>query len=88
MSTPYTIRRAHADEWAAAGALTLAAYAPYATTMAPDAWAGLHNALQAALSGPQPHNHFVALQDGALVGSVLLFPAADGTVILAAAAGA
>lgn len=78
MQPTYTIRRARADEWAAAGELTLAAYAQYAEIMAPDAWAGLHNALKTALAGPQPANHFVAEQDGALLGSVLLFPASGG----------
>lgn len=78
MQPTYTIRRARADEWAAAGELTMAAYMQYAEIMAPEAWPGLHNALTTALAGLQPENHFVAEQDGALIGSVLLFPASGG----------
>lgn len=75
---PFSVRLARADERPAARALTLEAYEPYATLMAPSAWAGLHQALQSALAATTPHEHLVAEQGGQLVGSVLLFPASGG----------
>ena len=68
-----TIRDARAEERAAIAALTHAAYAEYATTMAPGAWRGLNAAVHAALASDDPAEWIVAEQDGALVGSVGLF---------------
>ncbi|NTU82370.1 MAG: GNAT family N-acetyltransferase [Chloroflexales bacterium] len=75
---PFTIRPALADERDAARALTLEAYAQYAETMAPNDWAGLHQALLGALATTGAATHLVAVRADGLVGSVLLFPAANG----------
>lgn len=75
---PVTIRLARPEERDAARALTLEAYAQYAETMAPNAWAGLHQALLGALATTGPVTHLIAVREDVLVGSVLLFPAADG----------
>jgi ribosomal protein S18 acetylase RimI-like enzyme len=70
------IRDARADERAAIGELTWAAYAEYATIMAPPAWEGLRAVLHATLEAWAPAERIVAEQDGALVGSVMLYPPA------------
>jgi ribosomal protein S18 acetylase RimI-like enzyme len=67
------IRAARADERAAIQDLTLAAYAEFATIMAPTAWSALRQALQTALSAEVAVERIVAEQDGALIGSVLLY---------------
>src|SRR4051812_26448129 len=67
------IRDARADERAAIRALTLAAYAEYATIMAPTAWAGLRQALLSGLAAEGAVERIVAEQEGALVGSVMLY---------------
>jgi predicted N-acetyltransferase YhbS len=74
-STPYTIRDARPEDRAAARTLTLTAYGRYAEIMAPEAWAGLEQAVRAALTAEGPFEQFVAEQAGAIVGSVFLFPA-------------
>jgi GNAT superfamily N-acetyltransferase len=77
------IRDARPDERDALAALTLRAYAQYATIMAPEAWAGLDAAVRAALVSDAAVERIVArrvdAQRGdALVGGVHLFaPAAD-----------
>jgi ribosomal protein S18 acetylase RimI-like enzyme len=70
----FHIRDAHDDERAAIGELTLAAYAEYATIMAPPAWAALQQVLHATLAMEEAVERIVAEQGGALVGSVLLYP--------------
>ena len=71
------VRDARADEHGAIAALTLGAYAEYARTMAPPAWAGLEAAVRAALASVAPAERIVAVGDGgALLGSVQLYPAA------------
>ncbi len=72
----YTIRDARDEERAAIRDLTLAAYAEYATIMAPAAWEALHDVLRAALDSGDAAERIVAEQGGALVGSVMLYPAA------------
>ena len=67
------IRDARADERAAIRELTLAAYAEFATIMAPTAWAALRQALLAGLEAEGAVERIVAEQDGVLVGSVLLY---------------
>ena len=67
------IRDARADERAAIQALTLAAYAEYVMVMAPTAWAGLRQALLAGLEAEGAVERIVAEQDGALMGSVMLY---------------
>jgi predicted N-acetyltransferase YhbS len=70
-SPTFQIRDARDDERAAIRALTWAAYAQYATIMAPGAWAGLEQALRHAIDANAIR--IVAEQDGKLVGSVMLF---------------
>lgn len=74
---PFHIRDARADERAAIQDLTLAAYAPYATIMAPRAWAGLEHAVRTALNTEETVERIVAEQDGQLIGSVMLYPPAS-----------
>ena len=69
----FTIRDARADERAAIQALTLAAYNEYATIMAPSAWAALRQALLVGLAADGSVERIVAEQDGALIGSVMLY---------------
>src|SRR5436190_2083471 len=66
------IRDARGDEREAIRALTLVAYAEYATVMTPTAWAGLYAAQLSALTADDAE-WIVAERDGALVGSVMLF---------------
>jgi len=70
------VRDARDDERGAVRALTLRAYAEYAALMAPSAWEGLERAVRAALLASGPAERIVAERGGALVGSVLLYPAA------------
>ena len=70
------IRDARADERAAIRDLTLAAYAEYATIMAPTAWAALWQAVLAGLDAEGAVDRIVAELDGALLGSVMLYPPA------------
>jgi predicted N-acetyltransferase YhbS len=67
------IRDARPDEHDAIAALTLAAYAEYASIMTPTAWAGLADALRSALAR-EGTERVVAEMGGAVVGSVMLFP--------------
>lgn len=70
------IRDAREDERDAVRELTLAAYAEYATAMTPSAWAGLEGAVRAALDSRDGAHRIVAEHSGALLGSVMLYPAA------------
>ena len=79
----FTIRDARAEDRASIRDLTLAAYAEYATIMTPTAWAGLRQAVLAALEAEGAEERIVAEQDGAppyigipLLGSVMLYPPA------------
>jgi predicted N-acetyltransferase YhbS len=72
----FTIRDARPDEYDAIAALTLRAYEEYAAIMAPPAWQGLSGAVRAALKTEAPHERIVADANGAIVGSVFLFPPA------------
>lgn len=69
-----TIRDALPNERDAIADLTLRAYGEYATIMDPLAWDGLESAIKAAVSSNDRIDRIVALDDGAIVGSVLLFP--------------
>lgn len=75
-SKPFRIRDAREDDRPAIQDLTWAAYEEYAAIMAPSAWAALKAAVMAALATEIPVERIVAEQDGALVGSVMLFPPA------------
>ena len=70
------VRDARPEERGAVRALTLRAYAEYATVMAPAAWAGLDAAVRAALDGDGGEQRIVAERGGELLGSVMLFPPA------------
>jgi len=70
------IRDARADERAAIRDLTLAAYEEYATIMASTAWAALQQAVLAGLDAEGAVERIVAERDGALLGSVMLYPPA------------
>jgi len=72
------IRDARGEEYAAIRTLTLAAYAEYATSMTPSAWAGLEHAVLLALDGESAAERIVAELDGTLIGSVMLCPPAVG----------
>lgn len=71
-----TIRDARPGEREAIRDLTLSAYAQFAETMEPAAWAGLEGALHAALATTDEVERIVAERDGVLVGSVMLWPPA------------
>lgn len=68
------IREARAEDGAAAQAVTLAAYQQYAAIMPPWAWERYKEDLAETVCAPAPAEHMVAELEGALVGSVLLFP--------------
>lgn len=74
------VRDARDDERDAVRALTLRAYAGYASVMTPQAWAGLEGAVRAALDEWAPAERIVAEHTGTfagqLVGSVALYPPA------------
>lgn len=74
LSTDIRVRDARPDERDVIRELTLLAYAQYATIMAPSAWAGLREGILAALATDSGARQIVADRDGAIVGSVLLFP--------------
>src|SRR5689334_4671960 len=87
-ATQLHIRDARPDERARIRDLTLAAYAEYATIMAPSAWAGLHQAVLAGLAAEGAIERIVAEQGGALLGSVMLYsPTANAYGDEVAAAG-
>jgi ribosomal protein S18 acetylase RimI-like enzyme len=71
------VRDARDDERDAIRALTERSYAEYATIMAPAAWRGLSQAVRSALASDSPAEWIVAERDGALVGSVMLYPPAE-----------
>jgi ribosomal protein S18 acetylase RimI-like enzyme len=68
------IRDARPDERAAIAALTQEAYAQYANIMEPRAWEALRGAVTSGLASDPPVERIVADDEGALVGSVMLFP--------------
>jgi ribosomal protein S18 acetylase RimI-like enzyme len=71
------MRDARAEDRPAVAALTLAAYGEYAAKMEPEAWAGLEGAVRAALASEDAAvQRIVAERDGAIVGSVMLYPPA------------
>lgn len=83
------VRDERDDERAAVRELTLRAYAEYATTMTPVAWAELEWALHAALASEAPAERLVAERAGGeevggLIGSVRLYaPGSDAYTGLA-----
>ncbi|HEU0300546.1 MAG TPA: hypothetical protein VFR37_13845 [Longimicrobium sp.] len=83
--TGIVVRDARVDEREAVRALTMEAYGEYASVMEPAAWAGLEQALQAALSIQGPAEWIVAERGGRIVGSVMLYPPAADAYAGAAA---
>jgi GNAT superfamily N-acetyltransferase len=69
------IRDARAADRAAIEALTLAAYEQYAATLGVSRWVMYRQNIVATLADPKPAAQIVAEKEGALVGSVLLYPA-------------
>jgi predicted N-acetyltransferase YhbS len=81
------VRDARADERGTVHAMTMRAYAEYATIMSPTSHATLDQALRDALASTADAERIVAEHDGTLVGSVMLYPpavAAYGTLARAA----
>lgn len=78
MTSELYIRDARDDERAAIRSLTEAAYEEHGAVMTPSSWAGLSHAIDSALDTTEPVERIVAEQNGALVGSVMLYdPAAN-----------
>jgi ribosomal protein S18 acetylase RimI-like enzyme len=75
MTAACVVRPARPDEHAQIAELTRASYAEYAQIMRPTAWAGLAAAVETALATTEPVDRIVAIQDGLLVGSVMLYNA-------------
>ena len=71
------IRAAHDGDRAAIQDVTILAYQEYASLMS-TYWEGYRQSILATLAQVKPAEQFVAEQDGAVVGTVLLYPA--GTV--------
>jgi len=72
------IREAAAGDQRAIHDVTLAAYEEYATRMPPALWRGYRQNIVATLAEPAPALQLVAEDAGAVVGTVLLYPAASG----------
>lgn len=71
-----TIRDAVPGELPAIRELTLGAYAQYERIMTASSWAGLAEAVRAALATTEPVEWIVAEEAGELLGSVMLWPPA------------
>jgi len=69
------IRDARPDDSGAVLAVTLAAYEQYAAALPPPLWAMYRQSIQATLADVGTAAQIVAEESGALVGTVLLFPA-------------
>jgi GNAT superfamily N-acetyltransferase len=70
-----TIRDARAADRAAIEAVTLAAYEQYATVLSTPLWEAYRQNIVTTLASVTPATQIVAEEEGALVGSVLLYPA-------------
>ncbi|MGB8645872.1 MAG: GNAT family N-acetyltransferase [Anaerolineae bacterium] len=68
------IRDARRADRQAAHDVTMSAYQQYATAMPDWAWSEYRQNLEENVLHPEPAQQFVAELDGAIVGSVLLFP--------------
>jgi len=69
------IRDARPSDRGAILAVTLAAYEQYAAALAPPLWVMYRQSIQATLADVRPAAQVVAEEGGALVGTVLLYPA-------------
>lgn len=72
----FLIRDARDDERGAMRDVTLAAYEEYAAILPESVWAGYRHQLLATLDSEGPVERIVAERNGAIMGSVLLFPPA------------
>jgi GNAT superfamily N-acetyltransferase len=72
----FLIRDARDDERDAVRDVTLAAYEEYAAIMPEPVWVGYRRQLAATIDSEGSAERIVAERNGAIVGSVLLFPAA------------
>jgi len=70
------LRDAREGDGDAIRALTLQAYAEYATVMTPSAWGELEQAIRRAIDSESGAERIVAEHAGHVVGSVMLFPPA------------
>jgi GNAT superfamily N-acetyltransferase len=68
-----SIRPALPHDHDAIARLTRAAYAEYASVMAPEAWAALEQAIEASLADDRDVTRLVAELDGRILGSVALY---------------
>jgi predicted N-acetyltransferase YhbS len=71
---PFRLRDARPDDQAAIQAVTLAAYAEYAQPMGA-LWDRYRANILATLAAPGPAEQIVAVDEGAIVATVLLYPA-------------
>lgn len=69
------IRDAHADERVAMQQLTVAAYTEYAAVLPVPVWEGYRANIIATIGSDESAARIVAVQNGRIVGSVLLYPA-------------
>jgi len=69
------VRDARAEESTTIADITRAAYAEYATIMAPEAWPELSEAVETGLVSTAPSERIVAELDGRVVGSATMFAA-------------
>ena len=72
----FTIRDATDADLPAIQALTRRSYEEFAFVMQPSAWQGLASAIEAALSSTDSKDRIVAVSNGQIIGSVLLYPPA------------
>ena len=78
-STTIAIRDALEGDREAAREVALAAYEEYAKMMPPVFWENYRKNIVASLDARGPEQHIVAECAGKIVGSVLLYPPAEGT---------
>jgi GNAT superfamily N-acetyltransferase len=74
-----TIRESRPTDRAAIEAITLAAYEQYSTVLPAPLWEAYRQNIVATLAAATPATQIVAEEEGALVGSVLLYPAGADT---------
>lgn len=89
-TTRVLVRDARPDERAAVAKITMRAYAEFATVMRPEAWRGLERAVRVALQSTVAERIVAeSVDDGVLLGSVMLFPPASAAYgdLAAAASG-
>ncbi|MEX2284461.1 MAG: GNAT family N-acetyltransferase [Gemmatimonadota bacterium] len=75
MTATCVVRPARPEEHAQIAELTRAAYAEYGQIMAPTAWSALAAAVETALATKERVERIVAIQNGQMAGSVMLYNA-------------